>query len=212
MKSKRSAFTLIEIMIVVGIIIMLMGITTQMLGSSTDAQGKARAKADMELIADALEQFRSVYGDYPRISCAGEEKYSAARLYQCLVGKMYMVAKNGQISFLSMSDDSPRRPFIDASKMNLGSIQGNDDGIVDPEKSGVFFADPWGEPYIYIYDTSSVVGAESAWLSPNYILLCKGPDNKAFPFGSMYMDGVLRDVEAYRNQNGNEDNLIRGID
>ena len=71
---KRGAFTLVEILIVIGIIALLMGITTQMLGTVSASQGRARSKTDMALIVSGLEGFASKYGGYPRVSANIDEK------------------------------------------------------------------------------------------------------------------------------------------
>ena len=63
----QSAFTLIEllmVMVVIGILsALLFGIATGV----NESQNKARAKAEMAVIAQALEQFKVKYGDYPWI-------------------------------------------------------------------------------------------------------------------------------------------------
>jgi len=210
--STKKAFTLIEILVVVGIIVLLVGFSTSLVKTASDAQGKARAMTDIEVIANAIEEFRSIYGDYPRISCAADEKLSAAQLYQCLVGKLYMTVQDSQIVFLPLSPDATRRPLIDASKMNLGNTQGKFGSDVDPEDANTFFADPWGQPYLYMFDSNLIPGAITTWRSPSYILLSKGPDEQAFSVGSFYIDGIMRDMEQYRSNESNVDNIVRGMD
>ena len=78
--AKRGGFTLIEILIVIGIIVLLMGITTQMLGTVGEAQGRAKAKSDMALIATGIEAFFNQYDTYPRITSVGNEKQAAGGL------------------------------------------------------------------------------------------------------------------------------------
>jgi len=208
----KRAFTLIEILVVIGIIVMLVGFSTSMVKTAMSAQGKARAMSDIEVISNAIEEFRSIYGDYPRISCASDEKLSAAQLYQCLTGRMYMTVQNDEIVFLTLPPTAARRPLIDASKMNLGNAQGQYGPGVDTENENTFFADPWGEPYLYFFNTNLRPGATSAWRSPSFMLLSKGPDSKAVPVESLYIDGVMRDMEQYRAKDENVDNIVRGMD
>ncbi len=210
MKDKKPAFTLMEILIVVGIIVTLLGMTVQMIGASSEAQGKARAKADMAIISTALEEFKSQNGTYPRISCSASEKLNAAKLYQCLTGRMVMVVEDGSIVFKELTDTDARPALIDSSKMKLANTAGNDD--VDPNGTTTFFVDPWGEPYIYVFDTSTTTGKSTTWKSPKYLLLSKGPDNTARATGSLYTDGILDDVDFYKSSDANEDNLLNGID
>ena len=56
-KKARGAFTLIEILIVMSLIVLLFGITSQLITSVGQSQGRSRARADLELIASGLEAF-----------------------------------------------------------------------------------------------------------------------------------------------------------
>ncbi len=209
-RAARRAFTLVEILVVISIIIILMGITSQMIGGVGDAQGKARAKADISLIATGLEAFRGKYGGYPRISCAVNEKASAGDLYRCLVGKMALAVKNGEIYFEDL-ESRPRKPFIDASKLKLGDPADSDLENVDSEKVGVYIMDPWREPYMYFYDTTKMVGTvEGVWRSPSFILLSKGPDQKHVEIKNMYGTGLFPDENDYFEKDENIDNIVYG--
>ena len=206
-RSSRRAFTLIEILVVIAIIVLLMGITTQMMGGVQDSQGKAKARADMEVMATGLEAFNGQYGGYPRLNAAASEKFTAGELYRCLIGKIRLTVRNGNIV---MEEQPTRTPFVDASKLTLGDPQDEYATDVDPEKSGVFFADPWREPYLYFYDTATLVGAESSWKAPGFILLSKGPDCKAANTLSMYNTGIIPDELDYNNTQINVDNIVQG--
>ncbi len=208
----RGAFTLVEILIVIGIIALLMGITTQMLGTVTSSQGRARARTDLAIIASALEAFSLKYGGYPRLSANNDEKNSAGDVYKCLVGKMVLRLDDGQIV---MSDvGTNRKPFLDSSKLRICDPSDPLLQDVDPEKNGVYFGDPWNEPYLYFFDTTAYVTNEgnTSWRSPSFLLLSKGPDQKAKEVNYMYTTGIMPDDEEYRMPEENIDNIIYGRD
>ena len=209
---RRRAFTLVEILIVIGIIALLMGLTTQMLGTVSANQGRAKARADLAMIASGLEAFASKYGGYPRINASGDEKKAGADLYKCLAGKMILRVDDGQIV---MSDvGANRKPLVDVSKLKICDPADPYLQDVDPEKNGVYFADPWNQPYVYLFDTTSYVTNEgnTSWRSPGFILLSKGPDEKAVDVKSMYTTGIIPDDEEYRMPEQNIDNIIFGRD
>ena len=113
---KKKGFTLIEILIVVAILGLLMGITTQMLSTVGDTQGKARAKADLAVMASALEAFSAQYGGYPRLNVA-KNASDAGDVYKCLTGKMVLRVQDGKISMTSVGKN--RKTFIDVLKFRL---------------------------------------------------------------------------------------------
>ena len=205
---KRKGFTLIEILIVVAILGLLMGITTQMLSSVGQSQGKARAKADMAVIATALEAFASQYGGYPRLN-VGKKEADAGSLYKCLIGKMVLNVRDNKIY---MEDaGAQRKSFIDVMKFRIVDPADKDSQSVDHMKEGVFLADPWNEPYVYLYDTSDVAGSlESEWKSPSFVLFTKGEDTKAVDVKNMYSSGLVPDNDVYTEPEVNIDNFIYG--
>ncbi len=206
--SPKRGFTLIEILIVVAILGLLMGITTQMLSSVGQSQGKARAKADMAVIASATEAFAAQYGGYPRLNVAKRES-DAGDFFKCLTGRMILRVKDGRISMSPVSKS--RKPFIDVLKFIICDPADKNSQSVDPTKSGVYLADPWSEPYMYLYDTSTIAGSlESEWTSPSFILFTKGADTEAKEIDNMYSSGVLPDNDTYIGPEVNIDNLIYG--
>ena len=205
---KRKGFTLIEILIVVAILGLLMGITTQMLSSVSQSQGKARAKADMAVIATAIEAFASQYGGYPRLNTAKKES-DAGSLYKCLIGKMVLRVNDNKISMDDVS--TQRKGFIDVMKFRIVDPSDKDSQTVDHMKEGVYLADPWNEPYMYLYSTSTVAGTlESEWKSPSFILFTKGEDTKAVDVKNMYTSGIVPDSDLYIEPEVNIDNFIYG--
>lgn len=204
----RRGFTLIELLIVIAILGLLMGVTTQMLSNVGQTQGRARAKADMAIIGTALEAFSAQYGSYPRLNMA-KNSDDDCKLYKCLTGRMVLRVKDGRISMSSVN--TVRKPFIDVLKFNLKDKKNPSATTVDPLKETVFLADPWDEPYQYFYDTSVMAGAlESEWKSPSFILLTKGADTKAKEVRGMYSSGMIPPNDVYTEPEVNIDNYIFG--
>src|SRR5688500_17446134 len=61
----RRAFTLIEILVVIGIIVLLAGILVPMVGRAMRQAKQTRTAADLQSIATALEAFKTDHGSYP---------------------------------------------------------------------------------------------------------------------------------------------------
>ena len=65
-RRRRHAFTLVEILVVIGIIVVLAGILVPLVGRSMRQAKQIRTAADLQSIATALEAFKADHGDYPR--------------------------------------------------------------------------------------------------------------------------------------------------
>ena len=63
--ARRRGFTLIELLMVIAVILILASITFGISRGVQNAQARAKAKAELATISQALEQFKSRYGDYP---------------------------------------------------------------------------------------------------------------------------------------------------
>ena len=61
----RAAFTLIELLVVISIIGVLAGFTIPVLGKVKEAQYKKVARAELENLVTALENYKAKYGAYP---------------------------------------------------------------------------------------------------------------------------------------------------
>ena len=211
LRKSRGGFTLIEILVVIAILGILMGITTQMLGGVSDSQGRARAKTDMELLAAGLEAFNGQYGGYPRLNSASGEKFVGGEIYKCLVGKMILKVQNEQVVMEEVS--VTRKPFVDAGKLLICDPQDPYVKDVDAEKNGVYFGDPWLEPYLYFFDTSASISYEgTTWKSPGFVLMSKGPDKKERDSLSLHSTGIVPDEMDYTSAKENVDNIIQGRD
>jgi|GEM_PF-3119857 len=64
---KNSGFTLIELMIVFVIIIVLAGMVLRLMGLAGSKNAEAVTREKLERVAQALEEFRAIYGRYPPV-------------------------------------------------------------------------------------------------------------------------------------------------
>src|SRR6478672_2994940 len=81
----RPAFTLIELMAVITIIVILAGLVIGGLGYVTERQARAKAQVQIQLLSKALEEYKLDMGTYPPTanSTTGTGQ-SAVSLYQAL--------------------------------------------------------------------------------------------------------------------------------
>src|SRR4051812_41764387 len=77
------AFTLVEMLVVIGILGLLIALLLPMITRSLRAARRTRTAADLQSIANALDQFRQDTGDYPRVS---ERGTGFAVLTRALIG------------------------------------------------------------------------------------------------------------------------------
>ncbi len=64
---RRSGFTLIEMLVVVGIILLLISLVVAVVFRAQKAAGRARTKSDLQAVSAALEQYRSDFNTYPAV-------------------------------------------------------------------------------------------------------------------------------------------------
>jgi prepilin-type N-terminal cleavage/methylation domain-containing protein len=121
----RSAFTLIELLLVIAIVAVLatagFGVGHVMVGKSKAVQ----ARAELAALSAALEGYKQAFGDYPRTT-------SNAELLQSLLGKRGPTGVN-----------LTSHGFLDTTRVSL-----TDDPFAITTAECL---DPWGQPYRYAY-------------------------------------------------------------
>jgi prepilin-type N-terminal cleavage/methylation domain-containing protein len=181
---RKEAFTLIELLLVIAVILLLAGITFGITKGVQNAQARAKAKAELATISQALEQFKNRYGDYPwhdsndgsypaPLAPNQAEKPNVMLLY-ALTGRLVMERDtSGKVVVDKVGDslkdeavlDKPK--FIDHKKFS--TYDRSDD-------QPVALLDPWGNPYIYWYKWENTPGD---WDVFGYHLYSMGPKGTA---------------------------------
>src|SRR5688572_30544814 len=65
-RHRRSGFTLVELLVTIGIILVLLGILMPAILSMRRAADRKRTEMDFQTISQALEAYKQVFNDYPR--------------------------------------------------------------------------------------------------------------------------------------------------
>ena len=143
-----AAFTLLEVLVTVTIVVALCAIALRSTHGAGQASRAARARAELAVLAVALEEYRRVCGDYPRTN-------DPARFLQSLIGRR---GPRDEVTEL--------RSFIELSRFKF-------DRLVEPfSDATVTVVDPWGQPYRYIYKT------QTPWDNSSYLLFSVGNDGR----------------------------------
>ena len=146
-RSSNRGFTLIELLVVIAIIMVLAGITFGISRGVQNAQARTKAKAELAVLSQGIEQFKLRYGDYPWHDSGGSD--TNKMLLFALTGRLSMERNtSGKLDVSIISEDidneevKKRPKFIDGTKFSV-----NEDGA----GNSIELLDPWGNPYIYWY-------------------------------------------------------------
>jgi prepilin-type N-terminal cleavage/methylation domain-containing protein len=185
-QAANRAFTLIELLTVIGIIAILAAITFGVVKGVNERAAIGQAKAELSFLSQALEAYKLQYGSYPQAGSSSSLLTTATTsnqsgiLFNALMGKLGPKGApvNGKV-------------FVEASKLSLSSAT-TLPSPTDTVSVANAFLDPWGRQYVY--------GYASGWFK--YNLLSVGPDGKVGDTFNAASGAVTSDTA-----NGGADNL-----
>lgn len=158
---KRRSYTLIEILMVVGIIAILVGLAIPVLNSARSSARLNKASAECNAIALAIKNFEAEYGQMPNPAAASDGASAPTatfnNLYAPTDNELKQESDVGTTSayyklftMLTMYDPSNHTQKITSGyKNNVKKMV-----FLDPPPSyaeGKTYLDPWGKPYTILY-------------------------------------------------------------
>ena len=213
--TRRSGFTLVELLTVIAVIMILSMATFSMFRAASNSTRKARSKGDIQAIAMACENYKKNYGDYPCRAFTGTEDTYRKDLFDQLAGrrliKSFALVSGTAIELVAYDDSRlPGSSRKMKSFVSFGEIKTNDDSNFGKEdwKAGspatFEFRDAWGNPYDYRYRVLNAPGLPTQntatgayivpfadWKSPNFLVVSCGANfvDKG--------DGIMPDPNEY---------------
>ena len=179
----KSGFSVFEIIGVMAVITIIMTMLVMSLGGIRPAADSKAAQSEIILIQQALEAYKSRFGEYPKkVTLGGSNPSMEVILFNALMGTL---ASNGKLgNFSSVLD----RNNLSFATTNFPLVGGT------PALADNQLLDPWGVPYQYRYDP-----VDASWENFSYVLFSAGPN------------GIYTDVTAEGQINesgaGNQDNI-----
>jgi prepilin-type N-terminal cleavage/methylation domain-containing protein len=190
----RAAFTLIELMAVITIIVILAGLVVGGMAFVSDRQNKEKARVQLALISKALEEYKLDIGVYPptgNITTATAPKgtkNSDEALYETLFyeGYEYTEKSNSGAAPDKWTKTEDGVKIAKATKIYLPELDptSSKQGWVDPVKSpspppeSTAVRDPWGNQYCYRSATTASGESNEATQNPDFDLWSMGKDGK----------------------------------
>ena len=144
----RGGFSFLEVLVVIAIIVTLAAIALGIAQGVRQYAAMARARADLAVLGQTLEQYRRQYGDYPQTADSPE------KLCRALAGRLgptgAAIRGRNFLSTLPVSLRDPEHPDAEAN----------------------WVVDPWGNAYQYVFFTRP---SGTAPVQRGYVLFSFGP-------------------------------------
>lgn len=153
---RSAAFTLIEVLTVIAIIVVLMGLTVGIAGFARDKGARARAQSEIAALESALERYKIDMGGYPYSKEGGDyetltdpdDVAEKLRGGSPVNGDLRAASKELYYALSGFDPDDNKYVHKTYFTFPLNMLEGVDDEDFDPEDVTAVI-DPWGNPYGY---------------------------------------------------------------
>ena len=194
MRNRRRNFTLVELLVVIGIIAVLAGMLMAGIMYAPAKAQKAKAQAEITTLVNAIKQYESAYGVLPIPSGAlsSGDGTLASDKYKLMI-HILQADDEG----LSNSDKDIVKKQNKRSTKFL-DIQGNEVGV---------FTDPWGEDYNVVFDANYNGKIEMSSQIPGLNVAASG-STYTYRFSAIvWSKGNDRKSDSTPSHKYNEDNV-----
>ena len=147
----NKGFTLIEMLVTITIIVILAGLSLGGFNFVTTKQANSQAEIQINLLSNALEEYKLDNGDYPDSSGGTNSLY------------------------IALYDNGEKNP--DTDRIYLAELDPVNDrqGWIDDSGASIQIVDPWGEEYIYRIASPTEPNATK---NPDFDLKSMGKDGE----------------------------------
>lgn len=183
-------FTLVELLTVIAIMAILISFTFGMVRGVKQRAAISRARAELAALAQALEDYKRHYGDYPQTGAAQQATPAVSGTIGTTTAQALLFnALTGVYTPTNFSTRINGPMFVTVARFALErELTATTFAIptgTPPAKPLVAncFLDPWGNRYLYYYKSPLVPGrpATNTWRASAYVLYSAGPDGQQTP-------------------------------
>jgi type II secretory pathway pseudopilin PulG len=171
----HAAFSLIEMMAVITIIILLASLIIGGMGFVTEKQAKAKAQLQMALIAKALEDYKLDNGSYPATDNSAKGEDNSKILFKALYWDSNNDGQGAPVG--NVAGDTEQKiylPELDPSTNKQGWTSGT-------ASLKTKIMDPWGKEYRYRTAFDAQGKANASTQNPDFDLWSVGKDGDTIP-------------------------------
>jgi general secretion pathway protein G len=182
--ARKTAFTILEILMVIAIIAVLVGITLTVGQGVQERSRVARARAELAVLAAALDSYKAQYGDYPQtggFENAGPKTADESGGVAVLVANAESKLFNALFGVFGPRMDAAYAPdpslpgefllgraYVEGARFMFENREFPNK--VEPEQANAFI-DPWGRRYQFRYRNKD---SPTAWTYPSFVLCSAG--------------------------------------